>query len=288
MATQENESDNEKQPATEFNAEFNLRRIVPRSLMYFQNTQTIASPDHMLVRNVERGESLPVPPPHLMEYQEPVEKHLNSGRTMASIIRKALADNSIELSTCSKVLEFGCSNSRVLRHFEDLATEQSYWGCDINANTIIWNIENLSPPFNYFVSTTSPSLPICDRSFDFVFACSVFTHMDDMFFSWLLELKRIVKKDGHLFLTFLNEPSIQFGLENPNYPVGKQIAQNRDLIDGLMEGKFNIVVVHRDSDSMTYIRQDFLCKHLTTLFDIVAIVEGTMAGHQTGFLLRNR
>ena len=267
---------------------FRINRSVSRSLMYFQNTSTTEDPNRMLIRNVPKPVALPIPPPHLMEYQESEQIHLNSGLRMSLKIRKSLVENDIEMAEFSNVLEFGCSNSRVLRNFEDLAKSNSYYGCDINANTIIWNIENLSPPFSYFVNTTLPSLPLRDGFLDFVYACSVFTHMDDMFFTWLMEMKRIVRKDGYLFLTFLNEPSIQFGLDNPNYPVGKQIAANRELIDDLLAGKHNMVVIHRDSYSMTYIRHAFLKDHLFSMFDIVAVVEQTMARHQTGFLLKNR
>lgn len=277
------------QPKKPAQIEFKINRSVPRSLMYFQNTSTNADPNRMVIRNVPRSEvALPIPPPHLMEYQESEQVYLNSGFRLSMKIRKTLAGNGIEIGEFKRALEFGCSNSRVLRHFEDLAKLNSYYGCDINANTILWNIENLSPPFQYFVSTTLPSLPVRDGFFDFVYACSVFTHMDDMFFTWLMEMKRIVKPGGHLFLTFLNEPSIQFGLDNPNYPVGKQIAANRELIDDLLAGKYNMVVIHRDSYSMTYIRHEYLKQRLSMMFDITAVVEETMAGHQTGFLLRNR
>jgi len=206
---------------------------------------------------------------------------------MARIIRTALVDNQVELGDLKNVMEFGCSNARVLRHFEDMAQSNNYWGCDINANTILWNLGNLAPPFQFFVSTTLPSLPFRDSHFDLAFANSVFTHMDDMLFTWLLEMKRIVRDGGYLFLTFLNEPSVQFGLENPNRPVGKQILNNRELIDDLMKGTYNMVVINRDADSMTYIRQDFLREYLGRMFEVVAIVEKTMAGHQTGYLLKN-
>ncbi len=41
-----------------------------------------------------------------------------------------------------------------------------------------------------------------DNSFDFIYAISVFTHLDEeMQFAWLQELKRISKKGGILILT---------------------------------------------------------------------------------------
>ena len=266
---------------------FKINRSTPRSLMYFQNTSTHEDPLKFLLANKHKSDSLPFPPPHLMEYSESVDDHEKSGARLARILRTTLEENQIELTSLKNVLDFGCSNGRVLRHFEDMATVNSYWGCDINSNTILWNLGNLLPPFNFFVNSTNPNLPFRDGTFNLIYAMSVFTHMDDMFFTWLLEVRRCIRQDGYAFLTFLDENSVRYGLEYPNRPVGRQIAANPELIDGLMTGKYNMVAINRDSASMTYVRRDFLRDYLIRFFEVVAVVENTMARHQTGFLLKN-
>ncbi|MFK7767109.1 MAG: class I SAM-dependent methyltransferase [Mariniblastus sp.] len=269
------------------NAEFSFLKMDKKSPMYFLNTATHTNDKRLVLRNMPDCGELPLPPDNMMQYSETPEAHHKTGSRLAKIIREMLPSNGIELASLENVLEFGCSNCRVLRHFEDVARENNYWGCDINANTIFWNIENLSPPFNFFVNTTLPNLPIRDGYFDFVFATSVFTHMDDMFFGWLLEIKRVVAESGYAFLTFLNEGTIKFGMDRVQSPVGKAIASNAELIDDLLTKKNNMVVINRDSSSMTFVRGEFIEKHLSQLFEVVSVVENTMAGHQTGYLLKN-
>ena len=287
MSETPSEPDGPNNSTTQGNDEFHFHKMARNSPMYFQNTATHPNEKRLVLRNMPTGELLPLPPDNMMQYFETPEAHNKTGTRLAKIIREALTENGIELDSLKNVLEFGCSNSRVLRHFEDVARENNYWGCDINANTIFWNIENLSPPFNFFVNTTWPNLPNRDGYYDFVFATSVFTHMDDMFFGWLLELKRVITEGGYGFFTFLNEDTVKFGMERVNSPVGKQIAENSELIDDLMLKKNNMVVINRESSSMTFVRREFIENYLDQLFEVVAVVENTMAGHQTGYLLKN-
>ena len=130
-------------------------------------------------------------------------------------------------------------------------------------------------------------MPFVDGYFDFVFATSVFTHIDDLFVSWNLELRRTVAENGYAFLTFLDESSIQFGLENPNTPVGKRISAFRELIDGLLNGENNMVSLNRGHQSFTFVRREFLMERLSTIWEVVGVLEKTMARHQTGLLLKN-
>jgi ubiquinone/menaquinone biosynthesis C-methylase UbiE len=48
------------------------------------------------------------------------------------------------------------------------------------------------------VNTILPHLPFEDRSFDVVYAGSVFTHIDDLAQTWFLELRRVLHAGGML------------------------------------------------------------------------------------------
>jgi SAM-dependent methyltransferase len=104
-----------------------------------------------------------------------------------------------------RVLDFGCGAGRTLRHFLDEAERAEFYGCDIDGSSIDWLGEHLSPPLRVFQSEEQASLPQADAFFDLVYAFSVFTHLTDEWGGWLLELHRVLKPQGLLFATFLNE-----------------------------------------------------------------------------------
>ncbi|MEK6274447.1 MAG: class I SAM-dependent methyltransferase [Actinomycetota bacterium] len=104
-----------------------------------------------------------------------------------------------------RVLDFGCGAGRTLRHFLAEAERAEFYGCDIDRPSVSWVTNHFSPPLHVFENEETPSLPQPDEFFDLVYALSVFTHLTDHWAGWLLELHRVLKPDGLLFATFLNE-----------------------------------------------------------------------------------
>ena len=97
----------------------------------------------------------------------------------------------------------------MIRHLEDFAESSEIWGLDINAEQIFWCKQHLDPPFHFATTTTIPHLPFEDGYFDFVYAGSVFTHIDDLADSWLLELRRVLSRDGRLYVTIHDNRTIE-------------------------------------------------------------------------------
>ena len=104
-----------------------------------------------------------------------------------------------------RVLDFGCGAGRTLRHLLDEPAE--LYGCDVHGPSIRWLEEHLSPPLNVVQSGTRPPLPYEAGAFDLVYALSVFTHIAEGWAEWLLELRRILRPDGILVATFMNDES---------------------------------------------------------------------------------
>lgn len=104
-----------------------------------------------------------------------------------------------------RVLDFGCGAARTLRHFLPEAERGEFWGCDIHEPSVRWIEENLSPPLNAFTVGERPGLPQPDGHFDAIWGLSVFSHIDEGWAEWLLELRRVLADDGWLLLTFLSD-----------------------------------------------------------------------------------
>lgn len=107
--------------------------------------------------------------------------------------------------TGKRVLDFGCGAGRTLRRFVADEVDAELCGCDIDAASIEWLQEHLSPPLEVFRNDELPPLPQPDASFDLVYCVSVFTHLTRSWSAWLLELHRILKPDGLLVATFMGE-----------------------------------------------------------------------------------
>src|SRR4029079_2721503 len=84
-----------------------------------------------------------------------------------------------------------------------------------------------------FLNTIHPHLPIADASLDVVTAFSVFTHIDQLELAWLLELRRITKPSGVLYVTVHDEQTWDNLPNNPHLLNGlKQSAGFRDTLLG--------------------------------------------------------
>ena len=106
-----------------------------------------------------------------------------------------------DLTTYTRILDFGCGSGRILRGLPPL-TSATLVGCDIDQEAIAWDTAHLS--FGEFSATHEyPPLPFEEHAFDFVYAVSIFTHLDEAHqLRWLAEWKRIIKPGGLLLVTF--------------------------------------------------------------------------------------
>jgi SAM-dependent methyltransferase len=100
-------------------------------------------------------------------------------------------------------MDFGCGAGRTLRHFVEEAEHAEIWGVDIDAPSIAWLRETLSPPLHLLQNGANPPLQFESGSFDLVWALSVFTHLTDNSLPWLLELHRLLKEGGLLVATYM-------------------------------------------------------------------------------------
>lgn len=116
-----------------------------------------------------------------------------------------------------RLLDFGCASGRVLRHALCCSADSvEPWGCDFAPANIEWMKRHLPKGLRSFVNTAVPHLPFEDNYFNVVTAFSVFTHIGQLEEAWLLELRRITRPGGLLYLTVQNDASWNRVLKRPS------------------------------------------------------------------------
>ncbi len=103
-----------------------------------------------------------------------------------------------------RVLDFGSGAGRTLRHFlPEARAGAEFWGTDIDADSITWLQQNLSPPLHAMRNGVDPPLGLEYSSFDLAWALSVFTHLTENSLPWLLELHKLLKPGGLLIASYM-------------------------------------------------------------------------------------
>ncbi len=130
---------------------------------------------------------------------------------------KGTAQDLIEMLRCIgvepkellSVLDFGCGCGRIVSALQTMLPSAKFYGTDAEADLIAWSRSHLLFA-DFQVNAPEPPLPYADGQFDFIYAISVFTHLDERLqLLWLEELKRIARPGAVLILTVLgsDDPS---------------------------------------------------------------------------------
>jgi ubiquinone/menaquinone biosynthesis C-methylase UbiE len=135
------------------------------------------------------------------------ELYIQQGVADSRGLRRILDADGFELAG-ERILEFGCAAGRILRHFEKEAEQAEAWGVDLHSPSIHWAQAHLSPPFHFFTNSTVPHLPFGDDYFGLIFAGSVWTHIGELDDAWLLEIRRILRPGGRIYITISDENTL--------------------------------------------------------------------------------
>ncbi len=208
---------------------------------------------------------------------------LSGGRQNVASMVEILARHGCDVRAADGILDFGCGVGRMIRWLAEEAEAQPVWGVDIEVPAIRWAQQHLSPPFNFSTCTTLPHLPFEDRTFGLVYAGSVFSHIEDLADAWLLELRRITRPGGHLYLTVHVQTTIKDWMTNvPHDQMSGRIRERPDLFEHL--GTEHAAIGHRAGGNVFYdlAYVDWLCSQW---FDVVAIAQKAWF-NQTAMVLR--
>src|SRR5207244_2674608 len=90
-----------------------------------------------------------------------------------------------------------------------------------------------------------PPLAFEDRYFDFIYAGSVFTHIADLAEAWLMELRRIVRPGGRLYLTIQDERSIELCMTANHNPPVAELLRAYDEESHFMSTGYDFFTINR-------------------------------------------
>lgn len=232
-----------------------------------------------------RPDELPVPPPERWEgYGPSLEAYLSEGRVHVTAMRRIMSASGFPLESCTRILDFGCAAGRMIRFLVDLTDRAEIWGVDINEAHISWCQHHLSPPFRFVHTTTMPYLPFEDGYFDVIYAGSVFTHTAELADAWLLELRRVTKPSGRLFVSVHDGHFVTRLFEE--LPDGWLAGQIRafDRETHFLDSDFAIAVVGRTPHAQVIYDIGYLHEHWGRFLTVVSVHEEAY-GLQTVVLL---
>ncbi len=117
------------------------------------------------------------------------------------VFKRTAKSNSIDISKCSNILDFGCGWGRIMRFFLKDIESSALHGVDIDEAMItVCKQSNLNCEFR--VISPLPPVPFAEEMFDIIYLYSVFTHLSEAaHLEWLDEFRRILKPGGLLIAT---------------------------------------------------------------------------------------
>jgi ubiquinone/menaquinone biosynthesis C-methylase UbiE len=188
----------------------------------------------------------------------------------------------------ARVLDFGCSNGRVTRWF-GAESKQEVWGCDLQVRKVMWAQQNLGPPARYFVNSAHSHLPFEDRYFEFVMAQSIFTHLQELHIAWLLELLRVTKHDGCVYVTITDERSLDISHTEKAQRVRDTVFKGLDTIaPDLSEVGYVAVNPYNAPGNLAqvYMSERYVRSILPPFAEIMGIIPQSYSNFQSGYVIR--
>lgn len=241
--------------------------------------------DAAALRSPARDGELPVPPPELRQgYSvESEDAYIEDGANTARLLRTMLDENGSPINAQSVVLDWGCASGRVLRHFRaEAEAGATFWGTDLFEHCILWDRENLSPPFRFVTCTACPHLPFEDNTFTHIYGISIFTHIVHVADMWLMELRRILKPGGHLLVTVHTEAALD-EFKRGYWP--PWLERGTDL-DPLRKHDFSAVTQGTWDNTYPFYKADWLRKDWSRFMDVVDLRPAYIPYVQTAVLLQ--
>jgi SAM-dependent methyltransferase len=129
------------------------------------------------------------------------ERHVEYWLSGLRDMRKVVAATGLDGVEAPRILDFGGASGRVIRHFRAWKPDAELYLTDINPQHVRLVQHIFGRAVTGLHNYGLPVLPFPDNYLDCVVAFSVFTHIDADDVAWLMQLRRIVKPGGHIYIT---------------------------------------------------------------------------------------
>ncbi len=210
-------------------------------------------------------------------------------------VRAAVQRYAVE-SKAGRLFDFGCASGRFLRHVLTFS-ELEPIGCDFAPANVDWVKRHLPDRVQVVLNSVEPKLPFPDNHFDVVTAFSVFTHIDSGDEQWLLELRRIVRPDGLLYVTIQNQAAWDKVIDRPgsleHMRNANNVAGNLHVGEELFKRPMpSDRIVFRMSNANIYncnvwLTDEYVRKHWSRHFGILQIAANAHTGFQSVVIMRS-
>jgi SAM-dependent methyltransferase len=224
------------------------------------------------------GADLPVPPKELWEgYGDTEADYLACGRADMAAMLDILRAGGARPEELFRVLEFGCAAGRMLRFYPYTGDKSEIWGVDIKARHIVRCQQHLPPPFRFATTTTAPHLPFEDNYFDLVYCGSVFTHIGDLADAWFLELRRVLRRGGHAYITVHDKHSVHLLLTKyrdvPGYRFLTDSLRRLDEKTSLLSQDYACFSMGSEPKTQVFYDADYLVRKWALFATILSVTQ---------------
>lgn len=229
-----------------------------------------------------------------------VGKFIRSGENCAKALNEALAHTTgRNVYDYPAVLDFGVGCGRTLMQW-DQSKLKGFTGCDVDKEGVDWLAEHY-PRHTFVTNQFDPPFPFGSKTFDLVYAVSVFSHFsEEDQRSWLAEVLRILRPGGVALLTTQGKHALHEFSTRPGYaerwaPVlaGRDLDRERFIFapyPGFKPGSEYVVGVKSDvrpvTLGLTFISRGYLESEWTRQADLLGVFEGTVDNLQDAVVLR--
>ena len=243
-------------------------------------------------------QGFPIPPQSRWQgYGDSEQWYLESGQQNVAEMFDLLRSNGVAVAPDGRVLDFGCAAGRMTRWLPEYSSEWEIWGTDIVADNVSWCQHNLTPRMSFLCNSTLPHLPFQDGYFDFIYSRSVFTHIAaELSDAWFLELRRLLSPGGFLYVTVLDQSSIDLLRNSPLYGGHRLTQALTHAAKELSLGTHGFSVL--GLSSTVFFDRRHLLEKLASMFEVLSVAPANpdplpverrrLHGFQTAVLLRQR
>ncbi len=241
------------------------------------------------VGSAETDGGLPVPPRALYaDLCSTKEDFLQSGKRHVEILAEVVKRH--QIGKLVNVLDFGCGAGRMTRWFGSVLDCENVFGTDIDSLRASWCVNYLGNYGRFWTSTSHPHLPIADGLFDLIVCGSVFTHIDDLSEAWMMEMARVTKVGGLIYVTLHDEQAIQWLQKNDANAWLLSKARSNSAAYPFLERPSEMprkLVIGRFNRSQVFYRRDYFVQSISRDFEHIDTVEQGY-GFQSALLFRRR